>query len=133
MITKETFIKIMDALQKSSEKAERIDEAINAAIEDRNTVNGDICFEEMFCDWELQETVINALSKEMNDEKDPYGDTWIDYFVYELDWGKNWTPGCATDKDGNEIKMRNAGELYDFLTNSLTQEELIKLLEKCEQ
>lgn len=133
MITRKTFVSIMEALQKSQEKASKIDEAINTAIEGRNTVNGNICFEEMFCDWDLQESILEALSKELGDVQDMYGGTWISWWVYELNWGKDWKPGCATDKDGNDIKVRDAGELYDFLTNNLTQEELVELLKKCEQ
>lgn len=42
-------------------------------------------------------------------------DDWIDYFVYELNFGKNYEDGCVKDKNGSHIAMSNAEELYDFL------------------
>lgn len=38
----------------------------------------------------------------------------ISYFICELDYGRNYTPGCITEADGTEIECRNVDQLYDF-------------------
>lgn len=39
----------------------------------------------------------------------------IDYFVWELEFGKEWNPGMVVDKEGNDVKLTTTRELYDFL------------------
>lgn len=38
----------------------------------------------------------------------------ISYFIYELDFGRNYTPGCITELDGTEIEVRTIDQLYDL-------------------
>ena len=133
MITRENFIRIMKALQESAERADKLEDAINPIIADRTTVNGPICFAEMFCDWKMESDILEILSDELNDEKDQYGQTWIDYFVYELDWGKKWSPGYVTDAAGADIPMGTPGDLYDYLTDGITIKKIKELCEKCGQ
>lgn len=45
--------------------------------------------------------------------KDKYGD--IDYFIFELEWGKNWYVGCVTSEDGKDIPMATIKDLYNLL------------------
>lgn len=40
---------------------------------------------------------------------------WIEYFCLDLDYGKKWKPETATEKDGSDIKLETAEDLYDFL------------------
>lgn len=39
----------------------------------------------------------------------------LDYFVYELDFGAKWHPGCCIDEHGNDIPLSTPEELYDAL------------------
>lgn len=39
----------------------------------------------------------------------------VDYFIWELEFGKEWTPGRVTDKEGNDVRLSTIRELYDFL------------------
>lgn len=48
----------------------------------------------------------------------------ISYFICELDYGRNYTPGCITEPDGTKIEVRNVDQLYDLC------EETQKRLEK---
>ena len=41
-------------------------------------------------------------------------DRWISYWMYELDYGKDWHEGCATI-DGKDLKLQTSRDLYDFL------------------
>lgn len=38
----------------------------------------------------------------------------IDYWIYELDFGKKWKPGCVTD-NGEEVELWSISDLYDAL------------------
>ena len=38
----------------------------------------------------------------------------IDYWIYELDFGKKWKPGCVMD-NGAEVKLETVSDLYDAL------------------
>lgn len=46
---------------------------------------------------------------------DNHRDSWIDYFIYELEYGKKYKQGCATNKDGSFIDLSNSDTLFDFL------------------
>lgn len=41
----------------------------------------------------------------------------IDYFCYELDFGRSYVDGCVTDSDGNPIDLSTAEKLYDYLVS----------------
>lgn len=42
-------------------------------------------------------------------------DGWIDYFCFELDFGKKWKEGTITEKDGTDIVLKTAEDLYNLL------------------
>ena len=39
----------------------------------------------------------------------------IEYFCFELEFGKKWKPGMIEDEDGNDIDLSSAEKLFDFL------------------
>lgn len=39
----------------------------------------------------------------------------LSYFIYDLEYGKRWKEDCFTE-NGIEYPLRNASELFDFLT-----------------
>lgn len=53
--------------------------------------------------------------------KDKYH--WIDYYCYELDFGKEWEEGMITGSDGKDIKLETAEDLYDFITKEYANEQ----------
>ena len=42
---------------------------------------------------------------------------WISYWVYDLDWGKDYKPGCVRNSDGSDIVLETTRDLYDFLVS----------------
>lgn len=46
---------------------------------------------------------------------DNENDRWIEFFCFELDFGHKWKKGTITDKDGSDIKLETASDLYDYL------------------
>lgn len=101
-LSKEEFVKYIDRIQEVSDKNEKFEAA------------GRECFEDFL--WfpnDLQTELIKLLSRIMNDDTE-----LIDYFVYELDFGREWEPGYVTEKDGTDIKLANASDLYDELVRN---------------
>ena len=44
-------------------------------------------------------------------------DKMIEYFCCELDFGRKWEPTMIIDAENNDIPMRDAEDLYDFLVS----------------
>ena len=42
----------------------------------------------------------------------------ISYYMWELDFGKEYKEGSITEEDGTPIPLSNASELYDLIMNS---------------
>ena len=98
-ISKQNFIKYINKLQ----ELRSIEDAINEA--------GKILeFSINFGSYE--QLIIDILTDAFND--DSYG-SWISYFLYDLNFGSDWHEGCVTEKDGTNIPLRDAGELYNLL------------------
>ena len=39
----------------------------------------------------------------------------IGYFIYELEFGSKWHEGMVLDKNGNDIPLKDASDLYNLL------------------
>lgn len=39
----------------------------------------------------------------------------IAYFVYELDFGRKYSPGYVIDENGEDINLSTAEKLYEYL------------------
>lgn len=48
---------------------------------------------------------------------------WISYFIYELDFGKNYVDGCVSYKkdNGGSIDISTPEKLYDFLIKNIEE------------
>jgi hypothetical protein len=44
---------------------------------------------------------------------------WIDYWVYERNFGRDWYNGCAHEADGANIDLSTTKQLYDFLVKNM--------------
>jgi hypothetical protein len=58
--------------------------------------------------------LLKLLKIAMNDDKT---NSWIEYFLYELNFGPKYYHGCANNADGSFIDLSDAGKLWDFLKN----------------
>ena len=43
-------------------------------------------------------------------------DEWINYFCFELDFGRKYKDGTVLDEDGKDIRLETFEDLYDLLT-----------------
>ena len=41
----------------------------------------------------------------------------IEYFVYDLNFGKDWEPEMIVDKNGEDIDFSTAEKVYEYLSN----------------
>ena len=57
-----------------------------------------------------EDVVVNLLQVIMNDEYDD-----IPYFIYELDYGRDYYPGCISEFGGKNIDFSTPEALYDYL------------------
>ena len=59
----------------------------------------------------VNELVIEAIQSNFN--YDP--SDWIGYYIYDLDWGKDWKEGAVTSIDGKDVKLKTLSDLYGIL------------------
>lgn len=100
---KQQFIKLIRALQVQNEKDTIYCRALGKVLHP---------YIEPYDNTVLVYAITDLLKKEF---KDDHKESWIEYFCWELDFGKEYVPGTATEKDGSEIDLSSAGKLYDFL------------------
>lgn len=109
MISKKEFVKTMNELEELEKKMNAADEAIKE-------------LDPEFCGLYISSifnTTINLLKYIFDDES--HGD-WIDYFIYEKNWLRDFHIGDITDK-GEEIEIYNWADVYDFLIDNMKSKE----------
>lgn len=109
MITKNEFIEIIDRLRETDELVtdvnERIASSKEVVISDfTNAGSMMICHEDI---------VIKLLANMFNDS-----DT-LSWWMYELEYGRKYFPGCIQDKNGKNIDLSNESKLYDYLIEQM--------------
>ena len=112
IISKEKFVEIINRLKNYNELQDKIDELFKDNIENREKdfMNaGSICVG--------HESVVVKLLEKMFDTD------IISYWIYELNYGKEYTDGCVLDENMNEIDLSTAEKLYDYLVQALRSEE----------
>lgn len=50
--------------------------------------------------------------------KNCFADSALSYYVYDLDFGRKYTPGCIENQNGTICQISNPDELYDDLCKS---------------
>lgn len=60
---------------------------------------------------------IKVLAKMFGDN-----DEWIDYYVWELCFGRKWKSGMITNEDGSDCKLQSLDDLYTLLLENYKNE-----------
>lgn len=102
-ISKENFTKYINKIQKLQEIEDNLNSIGSKLVE----------FHISFAEYE--QLIVDVLTDVFNDQR--FG--WTSYFIYELNFGADWHEGCVREKDGTDIPLRDAGELYDLLVSEL--------------
>ena len=100
MISLQEFKALLSKVDESGRKLDEISEVLGGA--------------DKLCEAACTDEVIRLLEMILDDRD---GD--ISYWVWELDFGRKWKPGCVTDSDGTDIKLETAEDLYHYLTSNL--------------
>lgn len=69
----------------------------------------------------ISSALVKLLEKSFNDENN-----WISYYIWELNFGRDWEPGCVTNEEGTDVKLQEVEDLYDLLIENY----LIKLVKE---
>lgn len=104
MLSKEEFVKIINQLQEVSD----LQDTLNDEIRKCKLLNVDFVDGHGFV-IANEDIVVSLLEKIMNDDCDD-----ISYFIYELNYGRDYKPGMITEND-IDIDFSTAEKLYDYL------------------
>lgn len=102
MISKEEFVKAINDVESVS----KYHECLNNFFR-KNNVEGYI-FQPDCCDTVLRLLHTFFINGDKNE--------WIDYFCFELNFGKNWEAGLVKDEYGKEIVLNTPEALYELIS-----------------
>ena len=100
MISKESFVNCIDAIEKFSKEEERL----------YSETGGTLCLYENDALNHMVSSFNCFMSNYFDDDND-----WIGYYMWELNFGKDNDKLKVYEKDGSEIPLKNASDLYDLL------------------
>lgn len=100
-ITKEKFVSIMETIKKEYDSFDRVNTLLGEIFEDGQGFYKSYCYNELI---ELLKYIFNDFD---------YSN--IEYFIYDLEFGKKYKLGMITDKDGKDIDFSSSDKLYDYL------------------
>ena len=99
--TKDEFIEAIETLKEMIEKENKICEVFECGFE----WVGDKWISEYY----------HLISKMCELEEDPLFGTDLDYFCWELDFGRKWEEGIIKDEDGNDIRLKTSEDLWNYI------------------
>ena len=103
---KELFIKSMNAIKAQINHDDKCVNAISTVFDCAFSAN--LYYKNSY----LQNALVEVLQVAMNDLQD----SWIEYFLWELNFGDTWEKGRVTI-NGKDFKLKTPSDLYDLLTN----------------
>lgn len=105
-ITKELFVSIMKTLEASYNYSCKVNSMLEEMFEDSGGYPRI---------HKLEDQLIDLLNLAFQDPNSEFTDDTIEYFIYDLDFGKTWSKYCMTEQDGTIIDLSTAEKLYDYL------------------
>lgn len=109
LLTKEEFVKILNRLERATEIQDKVSSIFRSSTE--NIENDFMNAGSLQISHES--VVIDLLEKIFGDEH--FNN--ISYFIYDLNYGKEYTQDSITDEDGDAIDFSTAEKLYDYLVS----------------
>lgn len=104
MLSKDKFKRAIEHIKQHSDLEKGLCEALEAMSPD--------CYVSAFV-YSKYETLVIDLMKEalgLDAEVD-----WIEYFIYELEFGAKFKIGCVVEADGKAVDLSTPAALYDYL------------------
>ena len=104
-MSKESFCRVMDNYKSMFSFTDEMNELFDKYKADGN-IYPPLC----------TSTVIDLLEFIFNDK-----DQWINYWIFELDFGKNYEDGYVKDEHGEVIPLKTTEDLYDLLVRNMKE------------
>ena len=108
-LSKKEFVDVLDRLQEAYDLKEQVEKLFRNS---RENIENDFC-NAATLQISHESIVVFLLKKMMHDKYD-----YIEYFIYELDYGRKYEAGMITDENGQDIDIHTPELLYDFISNS---------------
>lgn len=108
ILSEQEFVDIINRLREASDLQEQVDRLFRNS---RENIENDFC-NAAALQISHESSVVFLLKRIMHDQYE-----YIDYFIYELDYGRKYEPGMITDENGQDIDIRTPNLLYDFISN----------------
>lgn len=108
-LTKEQFVEYVGRIKATCDKDDMFSGAIEKACNDDCYVIGLYGAE---CS-----TMVDLLSFAMGLEVGTYSGNMIEYFIYDLNFGKDYKEGCVSEIDGASIDISTVEKLYDYIAS----------------
>lgn len=112
-LTKEQFVEYVERIKKTCDKDDMFSEAIEKACNDDCRVIGLYGAE---CS-----AMVDLLSLAMGLEVGTCDGNEIEYFIYDLNFGKDYKEGCLSEMDGTPIDISTAEKLYDYIVSEVEE------------
>lgn len=104
-LTRELFTKTLNFIQEQWDVTRKINELFTEAFEDSV----------FYPYFKYEAVLVKVLAAAMQDKEE-----WIEYFIYELNMGKEYQPGNIT-VNGENIKLATIDDLYDLLVKEASK------------
>lgn len=104
MITFEQFSDCIETIQNEMEREDKI----NDVLSDEFALERTMLYNPLLAEY------IKLLRSVFDDEND-----WIDYYVYDLDFGKDYHDGDVQDENGQNIPLLTVEDLYNLLIENM--------------
>lgn len=100
---KKLFIETIEAIESQYRHDQECSKAFSVILPDDHI--------SLYDNHKLTSQLSKLVKVAMNDDHD---ESWIEYFMWELDFGKNYSKGCIII-DGIDFKLKTAEDLWDLL------------------
>ena len=107
LVNKNDFIEILNRLQNYTELQDKINNLFDGYIDN---MEQDFCNAGSICIG--HESIVVKLLENM------FETDLISWWIYELNYGKEYKPGCLTEDD-KEVDISTSDKLYDVLIKNL--------------
>ncbi len=108
-MSKEEFVEAVNRLREANDLVRKVDELF---LNSRENVECDYC-NGASLQISHESLAIKLLEKLMNDKAND-----ISYFIYELDFGREYKPGIVTETTG-DVDFSTPEALYDYLVKNM--------------
>lgn len=106
MLSRETFVKAINEIKRAWDYQEDLNKFFSAHKADGYIYQPDCA-----------DVLIMVIEDAMGLERDADGMTDVSWFVYEMDFGRNFKMGDLV-VDGKEVDVSDAEKLYDYVTGA---------------